>query len=237
MKKSPEILEQRIGYRFKDPTLLERALTHSSSTAKSEGDDPGASAHNETLEFLGDSVLGLAVVERLLEMNPEMDEGGLTQMKHQLVSDRHLAELANEIGLGDFMILSKGEEGSGGRFKQALLAGTLESVVGAVFLDSGYIPARDFVRSVFGDRMDNAVPNKESDYKTTLQEHFHSLKQAPPAYEVVSSEGPSHDMTFHVKVSWNGGSASASGRSKKQAEMAAAGKALAILGLIAENGS
>jgi len=237
MTKNASTLEQRIGYRFNDPMLLERALTHSSSTAKSEGGDSGASTHNETLEFLGDSVLGLAVVERLLEMNPNMDEGGLTQMKHQLVSDRHLAELATEIGLGDLLILSKGEEGSGGRLKQALLAGALESVVGAVFLDSGYVPARNVVRAVFGRKIDEAVPRKESDFKTTLQEHFHSLKQPAPLYEVIGSEGPSHDRTFHVKVSWDGGSASASGRSKKQAEMAAAGKALAILGLAAENGS
>lgn len=235
MAKPLSELENKIGYRFVDVTLLERALTHSSSTAQPEADSSEKSLHNETLEFLGDSVLGLAVVERLLERNPEMDEGGLTQMKHQLVSDRHLAELATEIGIGDFMILSKGEEGSGGRFKQALLAGTLESIVGAVFLDSGYIPARNVVRFFFGKRIDEAVPRKESDHKTMLQEYFHSKKEPAPVYRVIASEGPSHDMTFHVEVTWKGGSAKASGRSKKQAEMTAAGKALELLGLLSGN--
>lgn len=230
MSKNLSALEQRIGYRFNRIDLLERALTHRSSSLKSETTDK--SLHNETLELLGDSVLGLAVVERLLEKNPEMDEGGLTQMKHQLVSDRHLAELATEMGLGEFIILSKGEEGSGGRFKQALLAGALESVVGAVFLDSGYIPARNIVRTMFGKRIDDAVPRKESDYKTMLQEHFHALKQPAPTYKVIGAEGPSHDMVFHVEVSWQGGSETASGKSKKQAEMSAAGKALVSLGVI-----
>ena len=232
MSKNLSTLEQRLGYRFNRIDLLERALTHRSSPSQSETSKTDGSQHNETLELLGDSVLGLAVVERLLEKNPEMDEGGLTQMKHRLVSDRHLAELATEMGLGEFIILSKGEEVSGGRFKQALLAGALESVVGAVFLDSGYVPARNLVRAMFGRRIDDAVPSKESDHKTMLQEHFHALKQPPPTYRVISSEGPSHDMVFHVEVSWQGGSETASGRSKKQAEMSAAGKALVRLGVI-----
>jgi ribonuclease-3 len=227
-------LERKIGYRFVDASLVERALTHSSSTVKTDSTSSEKSEHNETLEFLGDSVLGLAVIERLLEQNPEMDEGGLTQMKHQLVSDRHLAELAAEIGIGDFMILSKGEEGSGGRFKQALLAGTLESIIGAVFLDSGYVSARNVVRAIFGNKIDDAVPRKESDHKTMLQEYFHAQKEPPPTYRVIGSEGPSHDMTFHVEVSWKGGSAKASGRSKKQAEITAAGMALEMLGLVSE---
>lgn len=227
-------LENKIGYRFVDISLVERALTHSSSTSKTDSSSSENSVHNETLEFLGDSVLGLAVVERLLERNPDMDEGGLTQMKHQLVSDKHLAEIASDFGIGDFMILSKGEEGSGGRFKQALLAGTLESIIGAVFLDSGYISARNVVRSIFGNKIDDAVPRKESDHKTMLQEYFHAQKQPAPIYRVIGSEGPSHDMTFHVEVSWKGGSAKASGRSKKQAEMTAAGKAMEILGLVSE---
>lgn len=230
MSKNLSTLEQRIGYRFSRIDLLERALTHRSSSSKSETTEK--SMHNETLELLGDSVLGLAVVERLLEKNPEMDEGGLTQMKHQLVSDKHLSEIASHLGIGDFMILSKGEEGSGGRFKQALLAGTLEAIIGAVFLDSGYIPARNVVRSVFDGRIDDAVPRKESDYKTMLQEHFHALKQPGPSYRVIGSEGPSHDMVFHVEVAWEGGFETASGKSKKQAEMSAAGKALVRLGVI-----
>jgi ribonuclease III len=235
MPDSPAKLETRLGYRFNDVSLLERALTHSSSTSKGETPESERTAHNETLEFLGDSVLGLAVVERLLQRNPDMDEGGLTMMKHQLVSDRHLAEIATDIGLGEHIILSKGEEGSGGRFKQALLAGAFEAVVGAVFLDGGYTSARNLVWAAFGDRIDSATPKKESDHKTMLQEHFHALKKPAPSYSVISSEGPSHDMTFHVEVRWEGGSAKASGRSKKQAEMTAAGKALAKLGLMPES--
>ena len=231
MKLAP--IENLLGHSFRSPELLLRALTHRSWAH--ENADKGSSGpckdENETLEFLGDSVVGLIVAEELYRRNPEVNEGGLTLMKHTLVRMDTLASAAERLKLGDFIRLSGGEEKVGGRKKPAILADVFEAVVAAIFLDAGYAAARNFVTRVLADELKNATPQSSVDYKTLLQESLQANKMAAPTYQVVRSEGQPHARTFFVEAVWESGRSSGSGRSIKAAEMMAASKALELLEL------
>lgn len=218
-------LESIIGYRFRNIGLLERALTHRSWTHENRRSEPD----NELLEFLGDSVLGLTIAERLFTEFPDASEGELTQMKHRLVSMPTLASIASSMGLGDFISLGRGEEASGGREKPAILADALEAVIGAVFIDGGYIEARSFIVRLFRTELKRIAPDRVADHKSRLQELLQANKLSAPEYRLIRSEGPPHDRTFYVEAVWEGGNAEGCGRSLKLAEMDAAELALKIL--------
>lgn len=222
-------LERTIGYSFKSLPLLERALTHRSwahENLGSEAEETMREAENESLEFVGDSVLGLVIAEELFRRNPSVSEGDLTLMKHRLVSTTTLARIGERLNLGEFVRMSRGEEKTGGRDKPAILANTLEAIIAAVFFDSGYVHARNFVTALFGDEIAKATPRASLDYKTLLQETLQAAKLHAPVYSLVSSEGPPHDRTFYVKARWELGETSGFGSSIKAAEMMAAKEAL-----------
>jgi len=222
-------LESVIGHKFKDPKLLERALTHRSWAFENlpSGDaDQIRENENESLEFLGDSVLGLVIAEHVFNNHPEVDEGGLTLMKHHLVSTVTLALVAERLQLGDYMRVGRGEEKTGGRRKQALLANLLEAVIGAVFLDGGYTVARVFITRTFADELKQATPSNSIDYKTTLQELLQARKEHAPSYDVVKTDGPPHAREFTVEAKWDSGTTRGYGSSIKAAEMRAAEQAI-----------
>lgn len=229
MTKNLAKLEKLLGYKFQNLALLERAVTHRSwahEKLPDGGEEKIRELQNESFEFVGDSVLGLAIAEQLFIDNPKASEGDLTLMKHHLVSTETLAKIANNLDLGEFMRVGRGEEKTGGRRKQALLADTLEAVIAAVFFDSGYISARAFVARVFKEELRLATPRASLDYKTLLQETLQANKRAAPTYKVIKTEGPPHERTFFVEAKWEGGRVSGQGNSIKQAEMMAANLAL-----------
>lgn len=233
MSSTPGELENVIGYRFKDIALLERSLTHRSwayEQASHGAEATDAPEQNETLEFVGDSVLGLAVAEQIFAKNPKLEEGDLTLMKHSLVSSGTLAEIAASIGLGRFVRLGKGEERSGGRGRKTILSNTLEAVIGAVFIDGGYIAARAVVNRLFAAKYRQVTPDSSLDTKTLLQETLQARKKKAPVYKVIKTEGPSHNRRFVVEAVWDSGRTEGEGRSIKAAEMEAAGAALEIIG-------
>jgi len=218
-------LERLIGYQFGDLALLERAVTHRSWASEKIpfGDEKEIRRlQNESLEFVGDSVLGLAVAEQLYIRHPELSEGDLTLMKHRLVSTETLAILAKNLDLGKFMRVGRGEEKTGGRRKQALLANTLEAIIGAIFFDSGYISARAFINRIFAEEFRSASPRASLDYKTLLQETLQSQKLAAPTYTLIKTEGPPHERKFLVEAVWENGRVQGAGNSIKSAEMTAA---------------
>ncbi len=225
-------LETLLGHKFQTPDLLERALTHRSwahEKMKGEADAKVRNAENESLEFVGDSVLGLVIAEQLYTRHPSAAEGDLTLMKHRLVSMQTLAEIASGLDLGSFLRMGRGEEQSGGREKPAILADTLEAIIGAVFFDSGYEAARDLVSRVFAEQMNAVTPKSSLDFKTMLQETLQAKKLAAPVYTLLRTEGQPHDRTFFVEASWEGGTSSGTGRSIKLAEMMAASEALRMI--------
>jgi ribonuclease III len=225
-------LETLLGYKFQDLSLLERAVTHRSWAYEnySEKDDGSfRDSQNESLEFVGDSVLGLAIAEQLYLRNPLLSEGDLTLMKHHLVSTNTLAKLAVELDLGEFLRVGRGEEKTGGRRKQALLADMLEAIIGAIFFDSGYISARAFVNRIFSNELRIASPKNSIDYKTLLQETLQAEKFSAPNYSVIKTEGPPHNRIFFVEAVWENGKVNGQGNSIKSAEMMAANEALKML--------
>jgi ribonuclease III len=225
------LLEEKLGHRFSSPALLERALTHRSRAYEDRNRDSGkrAKEDNETLEFLGDAVLGLAVVEHLYRDNPELPEGDLSLMKHRIVSTETLAEVATELGLGEYLRIGRGEEMTGGRLKRAVLADAMEAVIGAVFFEAGYVTARAMIERLFAPVFKAATPKGSLDAKTQLQEVLQSRQMDPPSYEIKKTEGPPHQREFFVAASWQGGSSEGRGNSIKAAEMMAAEEALKIL--------
>ncbi len=231
-------LENLIGYEFRDPALLERAVTHRSWAHENL---PGASeeklreAENESLEFVGDSVLGLVIAEQLYTANPTLSEGDLTLMKHHLVSMTTLAKLAEEMNLGEFVRVGRGEEKTGGRKKQAILADTLEAIIAAVFFDGGYEAAKNFVAAIFESELSIVTPKGSLDYKTLLQETLQAEKLSAPAYSLVKTDGQPHARTFFVEAAWETGRSEGNGRSIKSAEMMAASEALKMLRNMAAN--
>ena len=225
-------LESVLGYTFQQPALLERALTHRSWAYENFGgkDDKQVQAvENETFEFIGDSVLGLAIAEQLFEKYPTASEGQLTLMKHRLVSTSTLADVAETLNIGEYIRIGRGEEKTGGRQKRAILANTLEAIIGAIFFDSGYIAARAFVAYVFAEGFKKTTPEGSADYKSMLQEVLQSKHLSGPAYSLIRSEGPPHERIFYVEAAWDTGRAEGNGSSIKSAEMMAASEALKSL--------
>jgi ribonuclease-3 len=221
-----DTLENRLGYRFKDPSLLLRALTHRSFVNEQESAVP---IHNESMEFLGDAVLGFLVSSRIFNRCPDLNEGELSKIKAFLVSAVNLVHLAERIRLGDHLRLSRGEEKTGGRGKRAILADAFESVIGAIYLDGGVEAAAAFVDRQIGDYVDGVDLRHLTygDFKSALQERLHHLGRPEPVYRVVNEIGPDHRKTFVVQVSVGDlVVAEASGRTKKEAQQAAARIAL-----------
>jgi ribonuclease-3 len=221
-----EAFSLRLGHTFRDPALLDLALTHRSWCAEHPG-----TASNERLEFLGDSVLGLAVTDHLFASYPDVAEGQLAKVRASVVSAPTLGAIAREIELGAELRLGKGEEQSGGRQKQSILADGLEAVMGAVHVDAGWEVARALVLRLLGDRIVVAAtgPGGE-DFKTLLQEHVARRYEAVPAY-VITEEGPDHGKRFFATVLVDGEElGQGMGSSKKQAEQDAARVAWAELG-------
>lgn len=225
-------LEALLGHAFRNPELLARSLTHRSWAHENL---PGAAdafirdATNESFEFVGDSVLGLAIAEELFVKHPTLGEGGLTLMKHHLVSTATLAAVAERLDIGAYVRMGRGEEKTGGRAKSAILADTLEAVIAAVFFDSGYIAARALVKRIFAEQLKTATPKGSVDYKTLLQETLQARKMPAPTYTIVRTEGQPHARTFFVEARWEAGCSEGTGRSIKSAEMDAAADALKML--------
>ncbi|MEP7038213.1 MAG: ribonuclease III [Acidobacteriota bacterium] len=229
MAENLSILEQLLGYKFQNRALLERAVTHRSwayEKVLDSDEEKIRSLQNEALEFVGDSVLGLAIAEQLYIRHPKFSEGDLTLMKHRLVSMGTLAKISENLGIGRFMRVGRGEEKTGGRRKQALLSDTLEAIIAAIFFDSGYISARAFVSRIFADDLREATPRTSIDYKTLLQETLQAEKLNAPTYTVIKTEGPAHERNFVVEAVWETGKVTGKGTSIKQAEMQAASLAL-----------
>lgn len=218
-------LENRLGWRFVDRGLLERAITH-----RSWATERGRRDHYERLEFLGDAVVGLVAAESAYRREPERSEGELSREKAHLISAPVLARYAAWIGLGDLLRLGVGEERSGGRGKESLLADALEAVIGALFLDGGFEPAQRAVRTMLDEvRGWEEVPPAR-DAKTALQERAQARGWPLPVYRVVAERGPDHDKLFTIECELIGGRVShGEGRSKKEAEQRAASAALASL--------
>jgi ribonuclease-3 len=222
-------LEQRVGYRFRDPGLLEHALTH---TSRANEDVSGGVIDNESLEFLGDAVLGFAVADILFRRFPDRDEGWKSKVKATIVSTASLARQAERLGLGDHLLLGRGEEKTGGRRKHALLADGYEALIAAIYLDGGIDHATGFIARQFGDAISDAgrPAGVLRDFKSALQEKVQSDGESLPEYVVVGEAGPDHHKTFHVEVRVAGKPlADAVGRTKKEAEQEAAQRALAKL--------
>jgi ribonuclease III len=223
-----EELQLRIGYRFRDRGLLEHALTHKSRAAE---DATGGVADNESLEFLGDAVLGLVVADTLFHQYPGYNEGQKSKVKAAVVSTQTLARQAEEIRLGEHLILGRGEEKTGGRFKQALLADAYEALIAAIYLDGGLEAAAAFLRRELKPAIDaGSAQTFAPDYKSALQEKLQAIGRPLPEYRLSGSEGPDHRKTFTIEVVVNGEVlGAATGRAKKEAEQEAARLALARL--------
>jgi ribonuclease-3 len=232
-------LEQRIGYTFRDPALLERALTHRSwahENVRAGEEEKARSLHNEALEFVGDSVLGLVVAEALFLSHPEVTEGELSRMKHRLVSAQTLARASRSLQLGEHLRVGRGEEKTGGRRKRALLADAFEAVLAAVYLDGGYEEAAGFVRRALADELEEASPESAAaaDFKTMLQERLQAERHVMPQYEVVETLGPPHARTFRVEAVWGDSRIRGEGKTIKAAATDAARRALEQMGASAK---
>jgi ribonuclease-3 len=223
MRADLEALEGAIGHEFRDRDLLVRALTHASH-AYEKSQPP--SQDNEQLEFLGDAILGFLVSESLVARYPAYREGRLSILKNYLVSATHLHEVAQEIGLGEHLLLGRGEELSGGRVKKGLLADAVEALIAAVYLDAGIDEARQFVvRHILSaeHEMTENLEGAFTNFKGALQEVARSLSLPSPRYTVVLEQGPAHARRFTVEVTIGSGlSAQAEGDSKKSAGQKAA---------------
>ena len=220
-------LRHRLGLDALDPVQGLAALTHKSYV--NEHRDEGAD--NERLEFLGDAVVDLAVSHRLMERFPGADEGELSKLRALLVNEESLARVARHLGLGDLLRMGRGEELTGGRDKSSVLADALEAVLGAVYLSAGLPGAMAVVDRLFGDLLQGVAEGKSGeDWKTRLQELVQTRLRQSPRYRVVSEEGPDHSKTFEVEVTVGTELfARARGRSKKEAEQAAARETLTML--------
>lgn len=221
--------EQRIGYTFTGRELLRRALTHKSYSHEAKELDV---RHNETFEFLGDSVLGFVIGDMLFRHFPKLDEGALSKMKAFLVSAPSLAAKARHFGMGEVILLGVGEEKTGGRKKDSLLANLFEAMIAGVYLDGGVDAARQLIERAFQQDICN-IDQQDllfQDYKTALQELAQGKGFPLPDYAVVAEVGPDHDKTFIVEVKLGGLLTRGEGSSKKEAQQQAARQALTEFG-------
>jgi ribonuclease-3 len=211
----PRRLERAIGHRFDRTDLLETALTHRSA----------GSGNNERLEFLGDALIGFLIAEELWDRFPEADEGNLSRMRASLVKREALAFLARGLDLGDYLHLGAGEVRTGGHERDSILADALEAVLGAVYLDAGFVPTRDLVRRLFATRLDQtSLARSGKDPKTRLQEWLQARRRPLPEYSVVATGGDQHAQTFIVSCALSDASlvTQAEDSTRRRAEQAAA---------------
>ncbi|MEW6144927.1 MAG: ribonuclease III [Thermodesulfobacteriota bacterium] len=214
------MIEKKLNYRFKDPSLLKTALTHSSYANETSVES------NERMEFLGDAVLGFIVARVLYDLFPDAAEGKLSKMRSAIVSRMNFAHFAKELKIDKQILLGKGEENTGGRKRQSNLAGAFEAVIGAVFIDGGYKKVYRIVTKLLKNCL-NGDEEIFRDYKTRLQEVAQRQFKKVPKYKVVLEEGPPHDKCFHVEVRLGRKCmGKGTGRNKKQAEQAAAKEGL-----------
>jgi ribonuclease-3 len=219
-------LEELLGYRFTNRALLVQALTHRSFV--NESDDKWMK-NNESLEFLGDSVLGFVISARIFQLFPDFKEGELSKIKAYLVSATNLIQLAKGIRLGDFIFLSRGEEKSGGRTKRAIIVDAYEAIIGALYLDGGVEAASNFIERQIRAVLENLDIRQLTygDFKSALQEYLHNIGRPEPVYHVVNELGPDHKKTFVIQVLIDEEIvAESTGRTKKEAQQAAARLAL-----------
>jgi ribonuclease-3 len=220
-------LQKRIAYRFQNGQLLTQALTHRSylHPRNEEGED------NERLEFLGDSAIELAVSHLLLSRFPHMAEGGLSKARARLVQEASLASLARRVQLGKVLWLGRGEEETGGRKKDSILAGCLEALMAAVYLDGGYAEAFRVIEGLYAPLLEEMNGElKDQDFKTRLQEHIQKHLKTTPRYIVTAEEGPAHAKAFEVVIAIDGKTyGMGRGKSKKEAEQRAAEETLRSL--------
>ncbi len=220
-------LEAKLQYQFKDPAILQLALSHKSHA--NEGRKKGQTKadfvllHNERLEFLGDSVLGLIITDLLCERFPQADEGRLSKMRSSLVKEETLAQLSRSMGFGQYILLGKGEDSTQGRDKDSILSSTYEALLGAIYLDGGFSAAFHSARTHFHELLEAAYTlGAQHDTKTQLQEICQSRFRRSPMYKVVSEAGPDHEKEFEVMVSIGEFERYGKGRNKKEAEQNAA---------------
>nr|MBA3641296.1 ribonuclease III [Acidobacteriota bacterium] len=225
-------LEERIGYRFRDRGLLEHALTHRSRVHE---DASGGVFDNESMEFLGDSVLGFVIADMLFRQFPQHNEGQKSKLKASIVSATALARLAEQLGLGDFLILGRGEEKTGGRRKHAIIADCYEALIAAIYLDGGIEPATTFIQRQFQALIEEARRSGvhaafTEDYKSALQEYLQREGRGLPVYRLTAEIGPPHRRSFRVEiVVGEEVFAAAEGKTKKEAAQTAAKSALTKL--------
>lgn len=217
-------LQEKLHYAFRNPDLLSTALTHRSHV--NENPQFGAS-DNERLEFLGDAVLGLCVSDLLMKKHADFDEGTLSKIRSLLVNEKPLADLAAKLGLGDCLLLGRGEDHSGGRTKESLLANAFEAVIAAIYLDSSFSKTKTIIKKLMGPLLNDEALNAQCfDYKTALQEFCQKKYKSAPLYTLLESSGPDHDKTFEIEVTVGPNIRQiGSGKSKKDAQKQAAQKA------------
>ena len=218
-------IEGRLGYKFRNGLLLAEAMTHPSISLERKN----YPFDNQRLEFLGDAVIQLVVTEHLYRLYPDFSEGMMTKLRTRIVSRAALKTRAQELDLGRYLMMGRGEESSGGRERASTLADAFESVVGAVYLDGGFDAARNFVLRATEDDFERIERNPEEvNPKGALQEILQAIEPCAPIYEVLEQSGPDHSKRFFARVIWNGYELGrGEGLSKKQAQVAAASDALA----------
>lgn len=216
-----ERFEKKINYEFRDKLLLKTALTHS-SYVKEHGRSVRS---NERLEFLGDAFFDAIIGEKLFKIFPDKEEGFLSRTRATLVCEKSLSDKAKKLNVGEYILLGRGEEHSGGRHRESILADAMEAVIGAVYLDGGFEAAKEMVIGLFKDVIEDTRHGKYviTDYKTVLQEELQSRKITDIRYALLGENGPDHDKTFEVELLINGiRGTRGKGKSKKQAEQNAA---------------
>lgn len=220
--------EEQIGYCYKNKELMQEALTHSSFA--NEGKK--GMRNNERLEFLGDSILSLVVAENLFTHYKHMPEGELTKLRASLVCEKSLFKFAQEINLGGYLNVGRGEEHTGGRERPSIVSDAFEAVIASIYLDGGYDEAKKFVLKFVPKHIDaQKISSSLSDYKTSLQEIIQKNREEKVEYVLISEEGPDHDKAFCVEVHLNSNIIGCgTGKSKKQAEQLAAKEALELMG-------
>lgn len=227
-------LEKLLRYRFNQPQLLYQALLHRSYTYENPHQQQ---SDNETLEFLGDAVLNLAISHLLFERFPTYKEGDLSRLRSAIVNERELAKLAIQLNLGKYLFLGKGEDFTGGRQKPSLLADSLEALLGAVYLDSDMVGVFSLIERLFHDYfavndLEHPLRTLDKDYKTQLQELTQAAFKKTPTYLLEKEDGPDHDKTFYMSVLLDQRVlARGTGKSKKEAQQVAAERALDMLRL------
>ena len=226
-KKDIQQLGEKLNYSFKNLDLLEEALRHASYVNELNSN----LRDNERLEFLGDAVLDLAVSHCLMRIFNDEKEGVLSKYRAMVVDEKALYQVALKLELGDYILLGRGEEMTGGRGKPSILANTMEAILGALYLDAGFSKTQEVIHELFTPLINNIdIKSDHDDYKSLLQEYTQELHQVRPVYQILDEKGPAHDKTFSVAIHLNGEIiAEGEGKSKKEAEQKAAREAFYCL--------